>query len=71
MSAGINPIIVFAALLLCTLAQSNRYTMNLTCSTCPPQLGTGSCVSLNGGPFNAQPFTVSSSCAEVLNYIEA
>ena len=71
MAAGINPTIFFAALLLYSLPQSNHYTMNLTCSTCPPQLGTGSCLTINGGPFNAQPFTVSSSCAEVLSTFEA
>ena len=71
MAGGINPTVFFTALILYSLAQSNYYTMNFTCSTCPPQLGTGACLTINGGPFNAQPFTVSSTCADVLNTFEA
>lgn len=45
------------------------YTMNLTCGVCSSS--PGYCVSLNGGPFDAQPFTISSTCAEVVSIMQS
>lgn len=69
MYLSINIITLLVLLTRITLSYSNHYTMNMTCLSCPTQIGPGDCLSLNGGPFNDQPFTLSSSCADVLSYI--